>query len=95
MLALTALAFQLTWHSRAPLPEPRAGLLHAVVDGKLLAAGGAYWKDNQKIWSRRMDLYDPATNSWSPGASMPHTRADSASVVTGDEILFLGGSSDG
>ena len=95
MIALTALAFQLTWNSRAPLPEPRAGLLHAVSGGKLLAAGGAYWKDNRKIWSRRMDLYDAATNSWSPGPPMPHSRADSASVAAGDEILFLGGSSDG
>ena len=89
------LAFQISWQSLAPLPEPRAALLHAVVEGRLLAAGGTQWQDGQKLWSRRCDFFDPQTNTWSPGAPLPMPRADSATVEVGGDTFFLGGTSDG
>jgi N-acetylneuraminic acid mutarotase len=96
MLTLpSALAFQLVWQAQSPLPEPRAALLHAVVGSRLLAAGGTLWKEGRKIWSRRCDLFDPVTNSWSAGPPLPMPRADSAVVEAGGEFLFLGGTSEG
>lgn len=94
MMALS-LMFELIWHAKAPLPEPRAALLHAVVDGRLLTAGGTYWKDERKHWSTRCDFFDPKTNRWSPGPSLPEGRADSAMVEVDGSFLFLGGTSDG
>lgn len=88
-------ALQFEWRSRAPLPEPRAALLQANVDGKLLAAGGTHWKDGKKQWSSRCDLFDPRTNSWTPCAALPATRGDSPALEVDGEFLFFGGTSDG
>jgi N-acetylneuraminic acid mutarotase len=89
------LAFQVVWQSQSPLPEPRAALLHAVVDGRLLAAGGTLWKDDRKLWSARCDVFDPRTNTWSAGPPLPMPRADSAAVEVDGETLFFGGTSEG
>jgi N-acetylneuraminic acid mutarotase len=91
----SALMFQFVWQAQAPLPEPRAALLHAVVGGRLLAAGGTYWKDERKFWGTRCDLFDPATNSWSTGPALPVPRADSASAEVRGEFLYFGGTSNG
>jgi serine/threonine-protein kinase PknK len=92
---LMSLAFQIVWESQSPLPEPRAALLHAVVDGRLLAAGGTLWKQDRKLWSTRCDFFDPRTNTWRTGPPLPAPRADSAVIETAGEFLFIGGTSDG
>src|SRR5215203_5572516 len=91
----TMLAFQISWQVLAPLPEPRAALLHAVVRGRLLSAGGTQWQQGQKLWSRRCDFFDPQTKTWSPGPPLPMPRADSAAVEIGESTFFFGGTSDG
>jgi N-acetylneuraminic acid mutarotase len=91
----TVLAFQLVWRAQAPLPQPRAALLQAVFGGRVLTAGGTYWIDDRKYWSTRCDFFDPRTNTWSSGASLPMPRADSAVVEVGGKLLFLGGTSEG
>jgi N-acetylneuraminic acid mutarotase len=91
----SALAFQIIWQSRASLPDPRAALLHAAVNGRLLAAGGTHWKDERKLWSTRCDFFDPQTNAWLPGPPLPMPRADSPSLEVKGEFLFFGGTSEG
>lgn len=83
------------WTVRAPLPEPRAGLLQAAVGRRLLVAGGTYWLGERKIWSARTDFFEPATNSWQAGPSLPSPRADSAVVTVSGEVFVIGGSSEG
>lgn len=94
MASMLPLMASAVWLARAPLPEPRAGLLQASYGRRLLVAGGTFWRDGSKIWSSRTDFFDPHTNTWSAGPPLPNPRADSAVVTTGDEILIIGGSSD-
>jgi N-acetylneuraminic acid mutarotase len=92
---MTSLALHLSWNACAPLPEPRAALILADVDGKLLAAGGTYWSEGRKMWSRRADFFDPASNRWLPGPPLPAPRADSAVAAIEGDVYLLGGTSDG
>ncbi|MCC6340700.1 MAG: hypothetical protein IT166_00790 [Bryobacterales bacterium] len=92
---MASLVLHPMWNARAPLPEPRAALILAAVDGKLLAAGGTWWNGNRKMWSRRADFFDPVSNRWLPAPPLPAPRADSAVAVLDGDVYVLGGSSDG
>jgi hypothetical protein len=64
----------------APLPTPLFGLGAVAYGGKIYAIG-----------SGRVEIYDPATNSWSTGAPMPVATTDLAVVLLGDAIYAVGG----
>jgi hypothetical protein len=58
-------------------------------DGWVLVAGGY---DENGIGLATTELYNPATNTWSPGPSMPVARwAHSTTLLAGDKALFAGG----
>ena len=54
---------------RAPMPLPRGGCAVGVLDGRMILAGGTYWSEGRKIWSDRVDFFDPVANRWEPAAS--------------------------
>ena len=58
-------------------------------------AGGSYWEDGTKRWSRRCDAYDMRTQRWVACEPLPLSRADSAAVMLEGRTLFLGGTSEG
>jgi N-acetylneuraminic acid mutarotase len=81
-----------SWASLAPLAEPRRDLAAEVVGGRLLALGGytgTYVLDAG--YRRVVEVYDPASNSWSMVADMPVPRADFASAVVATELFVAGG----
>lgn len=80
-----------TWKERADLPAPRAGYVAGVWDSKLVIAGGTHWEGDRKIWTDRTDLFDPATNIWSPGSPLPAPRSDCACATIGGMIYAFGG----
>src|ERR1051325_2687017 len=43
--------------------------------------------------SRRLDVYDPATDTWSTKAAMPTARVAMASAVVGGKLYAMGGRS--
>jgi N-acetylneuraminate epimerase len=91
--AVSAAVIPLAWRERAGMPLPRTGYVTGVVGGKLLVAGGTYWKDQKKLWSDRADFFDPARDTWEPAPPLPTPLADAASVTVNDTIYAFGGSS--
>jgi Kelch motif protein len=86
-----------TWSHTAndmsePRTQPSATLLR---NGKILVAGGD--KSNASVASfgaTSADLYDPATNSWSPAAAMHEARFGlTASELCDGRVLVSGGQS--
>jgi N-acetylneuraminic acid mutarotase len=81
----------LSWRTRAPLPQPRAGYMAAVVDGRYVLAGGSYWNANEKVWTSRVDEFEPASNTWSEAAPLPEPRSDAACVALQNDLYIFGG----
>lgn len=82
-----------SWSFGAPMPTPRAGLGLAVVADKIYAVGG---RDGAIPGSgsplAALEIYDPATDSWSAGPPMPTPRMDvySTTVLDG-KVWVIGG----
>lgn len=75
-----------------PLPSAR-GFMSACVtpDGKIYVIGGT---DDSAPALKTVDVYDPATNKWTPGPSLHIARASHTSVVVGTKIYVMGGTLD-
>lgn len=90
-----ALGAVLVWREGAQLPQPRAGYIAGALDNHFVIAGGSYWKDDQKVWSDRTDLFDPRTDRWSAGPPLPHVLSDAASSTLGEAVYVFGGIANG
>ena len=64
----------------------------AYVDGLLYVAGG--WLDSGAT-TTRLEVYDPATNSWSTGPRMPKGYAGSGVAVLDGKIYVIDGCTSG
>lgn len=93
---LALFAKQPVWQERAPIPAPpRAGLIAAAYQGKLLLAGGSDWQADKKVLHARTDLFDPTTNQWAAGPDLPQPRCDAAAATLGKNVYAFGGVIDG
>ncbi|RPH69375.1 MAG: kelch repeat-containing protein [Myxococcaceae bacterium] len=72
------------WTSAAPLPTPRNHLGSAVVGGKIYVIGGQHGHDEGLVTVPDVEIYDPGTDTWTRGASMPRAR----SHITGGTFPF-------
>ncbi|MDH4212065.1 MAG: hypothetical protein OEV79_11520, partial [candidate division WOR-3 bacterium] len=72
---------------RAPLPVGRY-FLSAVAwrDSLIYVLGG-----QATTYYDRVDIYDPATNTWTTGTNMPTTNRSFACGISGDTIYYTGG----
>jgi N-acetylneuraminic acid mutarotase len=78
-----------TWDtSRPPLPTPREHLAAATVGGKLYVIGGR-WGGQGNL--RTLEIYDPATNTWTRGRDMPTARGGITASAVGGLIHVTGG----
>ncbi len=66
---------------------PRANMASAVISGKLFAAGGS----DVTGAVAKLEVYDPATNTWATKASMPTARFDAAGDGGGGLLFVIGG----
>ena len=57
------------WQTAPSMPTARQGLAAVNVDGKVYVVGG--WKDTRL---NTLEIYDPATKSWTTGEPMPTAR---------------------
>src|SRR4029077_3573005 len=64
----------------APMPNPRNHIGGTVLNGKIYAVGGQHLGD-QNTPQSEVDVYDPATNSWSQTAPMPRPISHVAANV--------------
>ncbi|MDT7603227.1 MAG: hypothetical protein QOF61_1224, partial [Acidobacteriota bacterium] len=79
-----------TWTTKAPMPIPRNGPAVAAVNGKLYVMGGL--TNTPAQFTTRVDVYDPATNSWgAPRAPMPSPRFQFGVAVINGIIYTVGG----
>jgi N-acetylneuraminic acid mutarotase len=64
-----------------------------LANGKVLVAGGAdYDASGQSFETASAELYDPLSNTWSPGASMTAPRSQATATLLADgEVLLAGG----
>ena len=53
-----------------------------VIDGKFFVAGG---------FTDKLDIYNPVTNRWSSGASLPSPRSLGGGAVLGAKLYVIGG----
>lgn len=83
------------WSERAAMPQPRAGCAAGVIDGRLVVAGGTYWRDGEKGWSERVDAFDPVANGWESLPPLPRPCGDMASAVVADALFVFGGGAAG
>jgi N-acetylneuraminic acid mutarotase len=61
------------------------------IDGKFYMAGGL---DDRDIPLNRLDIYDPASDKWSQGRSMPLPSAVAAGAVWDGKLYVLGAAAD-
>ena len=81
------------WATLAPMPTARMHPFVAEVGGKLYVAGGLISSSGPVTGV--LEIYDPSTNTWAVGASMPTpayaTGPDGQAVALDGKIYFLGG----
>lgn len=73
---------------RALLPGPRTEVAGASWQGLVVAAGGI---TADGTVSDRVDLYDPASNSWRPGPPLPQPLHHAGLAGLGDRLYVAGG----
>ena len=89
-----------TWEGKANMPTVRSNVSVSVVDGKIYAIGGVKTKKYQVPRGfgheskelPTVEMYDPATDTWTQKADMPTPRKTKTCVVDG-KIYAIGGSS--
>ena len=84
-------------NSCQPMPADRARAFAyssaaPVIDGKIYLIGGGEGSMSGGVWaSNKVDVYDPATNSWSVQRPLPFSVDNHLSVAVGSRIYVIGG----
>ena len=83
------------WKSLAPLPLARNQLMVTVFNEKIYVIGGQLNHDSQQLDQPNVDIYDPVTDSWSSGPSLPygHSHSEGATFTYDNRIWMVGGHS--
>jgi N-acetylneuraminic acid mutarotase len=80
---------ELTWRTAAPCPIARFEANGAIVDGELWVMGG-FTAPTLDV-TRRIDIYNPETDTWRQGPDLPGAETHVAVSVIGREIILAGG----
>lgn len=80
-----------TWTIKSPMPTPRLGAFSAVVNGKLYVAGGISENVPQGTIYSTLEIYDPATDTWAAGTSMPNPEYDGQGAEANGFFYIAGG----
>ncbi len=77
-----------TWLVGAPLPEPRSEVAAATLEGRIVVIGGFLASGGN---SRRVDAYDPGTDSWSRLPDLPVSVDHAAAASWRGRVVVVGG----
>ena len=82
-----------TWTPTKDLSKPRVDhSLTLLPDGRVLAAGGVHPVGLDSSINSTTEIFDPATNSWSPGPELSEPRKHhSATLLPDGRVLLVGG----
>jgi len=85
------------WSSIASMPNPRNHMGGAALGGKVYAIGGQHNRDESGQPQSEVDMYDPASNTWTPVASLPIAMNHNAggTFVFQNRIVVMGGETFG
>jgi N-acetylneuraminic acid mutarotase len=90
--AASASAASRKWSIIPPMPNVRYGLGAASLNNKLYAIDGyGPVVNNRQGNTNLVDVYDPATNSWSAGVPTNLARYSLAAVAVGGKLYAVGG----
>lgn len=81
----------ITWKRGPDIPLPRGGYSAAAFEGGVLIAGGAHWKAGEKLWTDRVDCYNPHLGEWSQWPSLPQPLAYGGMVRANGTLYLMGG----
>jgi N-acetylneuraminic acid mutarotase len=82
-----------TWTQASDMPWPRFGHTASVVAGKMYIISGApdEMGVNHIEVSKTVDVYDPATDTWTTAADFPTARGNHTAAVLDGKIYTIGG----
>lgn len=75
-----------TWATKASLSQPRTQAVGAMLNGKLVVAGGS-----QEFEVTKVEVYDPASDRWTMKAALPNAFADGAAASAGGKLFAIEG----
>jgi N-acetylneuraminic acid mutarotase len=75
-----------TWRTLAPMPTPRSEVAVAAVGGKIYVVGGF---EGDGSTSDTVEVYDPATDTWTQAPPLPEGRHHAAAIGVADIFLFV------
>ncbi len=79
-----------SWETKAPLPSPRERMATTIVDGKIYVIGGGTILGPLTVnGTGSIDIYDPATDTWSTGANSPFSVFDLATAAVDTKIFMI------
>jgi N-acetylneuraminic acid mutarotase len=81
-----------TWEKKADMPTPRLTFSTSVVEGKIYAIGGRSKNAGDAEVFATVEIYNPATNTWTRGADMPTARGGLSTSVVDGKIYAISGS---
>lgn len=86
-----------TWTAADELSQPSDGhSLTLLPDGRVLAAGGENPVVRGSNYYSTTEIFDPSTNSWSPGPELSEPRTNhSATLLPDGRVLLIGGIAPG
>ena len=76
------------WYYRAPMPTPLRARAAVESGGKIYVIGGVN-ADDERVAD--VDVYDPATDTWSSGPSLGYPRAWVVAAAVDGKIYAIGG----
>lgn len=81
-----------TWQEVSPMPSARCDLAMASFGGRLHALGGLRdFPVLGRYASRKHEVYDPATDTWSRRRDLPGQRSRLAAAALGNQVHVVGG----
>jgi len=80
-----------TWTQASDMPSVRMTHSASVVDGKIYIIGGGNLVVNQIDLPSTVDVYDPATDTWTMAADFPNPRGEHTASVVDGKIYAIGG----
>jgi len=80
-----------TWTAKSPMPTARGWHSANVVNGKIYIIGGSQASSPDRNHVLTVEVYDPATDTWTQKGDMPVSRAAGFSSVVDEKIYVIGG----
>ena len=79
------------WEKLPDLPTPRNHLAMAAVNGRIIVAGGRYGPGASGERTAVVEIYDPTSRRWTPGAPLPAPRGGITGAAHAGCLFVFGG----